>query len=102
MLDIDSLLADLAAEGLVSKPCQLDKAGAWGEDDRAFIILQGTALLRDSTVFSADVHATQTFEAGDPIGIAERPLASVHGGPPLPSRRHCRWFRLKALRSDRR
>ncbi len=71
MLDIDSLLADLAAEGLVSKPCQLDKAGAWGEDDRAFIILQGTALLRDSTVFSADVHATQTFEAGDPIGIAE-------------------------------
>ena len=70
MLDIDSLLADLAAEGLVSKPCQLDKAGAWGEDDRAFIILQGTALLRDSTVFSADVHATQTFEAGDPIGIA--------------------------------
>lgn len=71
MLSIDSLLADLAAEGVVTEPCQLDNTVAWGEDDRAFIILQGTALLRDSSVFSADVHSTQAFEAGDPIGIAE-------------------------------
>ena len=71
MLSIDSLLADLAAEGVVTEPCQLDNTVAWGEDDRAFIILEGTALLRDSSVFSADVHSTQAFEAGDPIGIAE-------------------------------
>ena len=81
MLSIDSLLADLAAEGVVTEPCQLYNTVAWGEDDRAFIILEGTALLRDSSVFSADVHSTQAFEAGDPIGIAEtiskRPWRSI-------------------------
>lgn len=71
MLNIESLLSDLAADGLVSESCQLRSSDAWGDDDRAFIIIHGTALLRDNSVFSADVHSTQTFEDGDTIGFAE-------------------------------
>lgn len=71
MLTIESLLSGLAAEGLVSESCRLESGDEWGEDDRAFIIIHGTALLRDSSVFSADIHSTQTFEDGDTLGFAE-------------------------------
>lgn len=71
MLTIESLLSGLAAEGLVSESCRLESGDEWGEDDRAFIIINGTALLRDSSVFSADIHSTQTFEDGDTLGFAE-------------------------------
>jgi len=71
MLKLESLLEGLAADGLIASPCRLESTDSWGEDDRAFIIVHGRALLRDTSVFSADIHSTQTFDDGDPIGFAE-------------------------------
>lgn len=81
-------LTMFATEGLLNEIEQKDEFKRRSIDDpknlitedEVLIITKGTAVLRDDSVFTSDVHATQTFQAGDAFWIAEtiskRPLES--------------------------
>lgn len=70
MFDTERLLNEIEQEDKFKRR-SIDDPKNLTTEDEVLIITKGTAVLRDDSVFTSDVHATQTFQVGDAFWIAE-------------------------------
>ena len=69
LLDRDALLDEVSASALSDRRTVSDP-GELSDGDDAFFITEGKALIREDSVLSAGLSATQTFSVGDSIYLA--------------------------------
>ena len=69
LLDRDALLDEVSASILADRRTVRDPGGLSDGDD-AFFITGGRALIREDSVLSGGLNATQTFSVGDSIYLA--------------------------------
>ena len=69
LLDRDALLQEVSASALAARRTVSDPSELSDGDD-AFFITEGRALIREDSVLSSGLNATQTFSVGDSIYLA--------------------------------